>query len=380
MEEIIDWCLLFLVGALAIAFLMLVCKVTLRQSFSSSSGESARMQDDQPTRVKSISYHAEKPWMILSFYSGHVVIWKNDRCYRYAVCPGFVVRACKFLRNDLWAAASDDKQVRVFNLDGKLIHKFQAHDDFIRSLEVHPTRPYLLSASDDMKVKLWDAEYNYESIRTYQGHLHYVMQVKLNPNDTTQFATASLDRTIKFWSLEDSDPVFTLEGHEQGINDIDFLHGDDNLLVSGSDDRTVKVWNYQTRQLLHSFSGHTGNVTAVLFHTSNIIASTSEDCSVRFWNYIATTDNSSKSVELLALQYVPLGRGWSLATATSEARIAVGLDQACIILDTVHDQDKNTLVITKEQNITNQFLKQHEHAPVEVFGAGDDESILASVV
>lgn len=38
------------------------------------------------------------------------------------------------------------------------IQAWEAHTDYIRYLEVHPTLPYVLSASDDMSVKLWDWE------------------------------------------------------------------------------------------------------------------------------------------------------------------------------------------------------------------------------
>ena len=33
-----------------------------------------------------------------------------------------------------------------------------AHSDYIRSIDVHPTLPYIISSSDDMSVKLWDWE------------------------------------------------------------------------------------------------------------------------------------------------------------------------------------------------------------------------------
>jgi WD40 repeat protein len=37
--------------------------------------------------------------------------------------------------------------------------------------------------------------------QVFEGHSHYVMQVALNPKDPSTFATASLDRTVKVWSL-----------------------------------------------------------------------------------------------------------------------------------------------------------------------------------
>eukprot|EP00959_Pyramimonas_sp_CCMP1952_P284579 5949096-Pyramimonas_sp.AAC.1 len=41
-----------------------------------------------------------------------------------------------------------------------------------------------------------------------------VSQVAFNPKDTNTFASASLDRTIKVWSLGQTVSNFTLEGHE----------------------------------------------------------------------------------------------------------------------------------------------------------------------
>jgi WD40 repeat protein len=44
---------------------------------------------------------------------------------------------------------------------------------------VHPTLPYLLSCSDDMLIKLWDWDKNFTCTMTFEGHVHYVMQVPL---------------------------------------------------------------------------------------------------------------------------------------------------------------------------------------------------------
>lgn len=69
---------------------------------------------------------------------------------------------------------------------------------------------------DDMLIKLWNWEKKWECVQVFEGHSHYVMQIVINPKDTNQFASASLDRHIKVWSLGSSTPNFTLEGHEKG--------------------------------------------------------------------------------------------------------------------------------------------------------------------
>ena len=54
----------------------------------------------------------------------------------------------------------------------------QAHADYIRSLAVHPSLPYLLSCSDDMLIKLWDWDKGWACTQIFEGHVHYVMQVR----------------------------------------------------------------------------------------------------------------------------------------------------------------------------------------------------------
>lgn len=64
----------------------------------------------------------------------------------------------------------------------------QAHGDYIRSLAVHPTLPYLLSCSDDMLIKLWDWDKGFSCAMTFEGHVHYVMQARARPHATPRHA------------------------------------------------------------------------------------------------------------------------------------------------------------------------------------------------
>lgn len=196
--------------------------------------------------------HPNDPWVLAALYSGNVMIWdyESGSCVKSFEVSELPVRCAKFVARKQWfLAASDDMRFRVFNYNTmEKVREFEAHADYIRSLEVHPTLPYVLSSSDDMTIKLWDWDRGFDCTQMFEGHAHYVMQVKFNPKDTNTFASASLDRTIKVWGLGSHTPHYTLEGHERGVNCVDYYpSGDKPYILSGADDRTVKIWDYQVR-------------------------------------------------------------------------------------------------------------------------------------
>jgi coatomer subunit beta' len=100
-------------------------------------------------------------------------------------------------------------KLRVFNYNTlDKVAEFAAHADYIRALAVHPSQPWVLSAGDDSTVKLWNWDQvppavvclalvtqnrdspprpclpgaqGWKNMYTYEGHTHYIMDVKFNP-------------------------------------------------------------------------------------------------------------------------------------------------------------------------------------------------------
>lgn len=105
----------------------------------------------------------------------------------------------------------------------------------------------MLSCSDDSTIILYDWDKKWSKVNTFMDHAHYVMQVAINSVDTNMFASASLDKTIKIWSISGNKKTanYSLIGHKAGVNSIDFSRSFDKpQLVSGGDDGLVKVWDY----------------------------------------------------------------------------------------------------------------------------------------
>jgi coatomer subunit beta' len=223
---------------------------------------------------------------------------------------------------------SDDLTIRVFNYNTlEKVASFDGHADFIRDFAVHPVKPIVLSCSDDMSIKGWDWEKGWKATMVYEGHQHYVMSVVFNPKDPNTFASASLDRTVKVWSLNSTRANYTLEGHEKGVNALDYYHGADKpYLVTASDDLTCRVWDLQSKACVRVLEGHTMGVTSVMFHPGlPIIISGSEDCSLKVYNANTFRLESSFSMSL--------DRIWSISYALIGTQdIAIGCDEGVAVI------------------------------------------------
>ncbi|WIA18293.1 hypothetical protein OEZ85_009758 [Tetradesmus obliquus] len=281
-------------------------------------------------RVKGVDLHPTEPWLLANLYNGNVYIWNyNDstlvKSFEVTELP---VRSAKFVARKQWVVCgADDMQLRVYNYNTMdKIKTFEAHTDYIRSIAVHPNLPYVLTSSDDMLIKLWDWDKGWACCQVFEGHSHYVMQVVFNPKDSNTFASASLDRTVKVWSLGQPLPNFTLEGHEKGVNCVDYFTGGDRpFLISGADDRLIKVWDYQTKACVQTLEGHAHNISAVAYHPElPIILSASEDGCIKMWH--ATTYRLENT-----LNY-GMERIWAIGAMKGSNSVAFGFDEGVAVV------------------------------------------------
>lgn len=281
-------------------------------------------------RVKCVDYHTTEPLICCGLYDGKVTIWNylTSAKVRTIDTGESPVRCVRFIVKKGWlAVGSDDMQIRIYNANtSEKVTGFEAHSDYIRALVVHPVRSVVLSCSDDSNAKMWDWEKGWKCITTFDGHSHYIMDMKLNPRDTNTFATASLDTTIKMWTVGQPQPNYTLKGHEKGVNAIDFYPGlDKPFLVSGGDDFLVKVWDCQSKTCLATLEGHTGDINTLLWHPDlPLIISAGSDGVVRFWH-----SNTFRSESATNFGF---DRAWCLASSKGINQVAIGFDDGTLCL------------------------------------------------
>ncbi|RWA05589.1 hypothetical protein EKO27_g9520 [Xylaria grammica] len=135
-------------------------------------------------------------------------------------------------------------------------------------------------------------------VETLYGHAAVVSSVAFLPNQKT-LASASHDRTVRFYDAATGAHRQTLNPQKSGIHSMAFSRGGETLAITIED--RVQLWNVAARRLAGAvryqmLEGHTGVVIAVAFsHDGEMLVSGSEDGTIRVWD--VATGELQKTIE-----------------------------------------------------------------------------------
>ncbi|XP_066948012.1 coatomer subunit alpha isoform X1 [Macrobrachium rosenbergii] len=282
--------------------------------------------ETKSARVKGLSFHSKRPWVLASLHSGIIQLWDYRMCTlvdKFDEHEGPVRAVCFHQQQPLFVSGGDDYKIKVWNYKlRRCLFTLLGHLDYIRTTEFHQEYPWILSASDDQTIRIWNWQ-SRSCVSILTGHNHYVMCARFHPTQDL-IVSASLDSTVRVWDIAgipgkpgglrkknvapgmgglgggedhhtrnpelfsagDATVRHVLEGHDRGVNWAAF-HPTLPLVISGSDDRQVKLWRMNESKAweVDTCRGHYNNVSCVMFHPrQELILSNSEDKSIRVWD------------------------------------------------------------------------------------------------
>ncbi len=166
--------------------------------------------------------------------------------------------------------------------DPALRRTITGHTAPVQAIAISPGSDWLVTASADRSVRLWNASTGAERM-TLTGHTDRVNAVAIAA-DGTWLATAGADRSIRAWDATTGTLRARFTGHKAQINAV-AIAPDGTWLASASDDLSVRIWNASTGAQRAKLTGHSDRVTSVAVDPSGTwLATTSDDRSVRIWN------------------------------------------------------------------------------------------------
>ncbi|MBD2057715.1 serine/threonine protein kinase [Oculatella sp. FACHB-28] len=201
------------------------------------------------------------------------------------------------------------------------------HMDTVWAVAISPDGQTLASASFDRTVKFWNPLTG-ELLQTVNAHSDAVRAIAYSPDGKT-LASGSGDKTIRIWDLQTQKLVRTLSGHSGPIWSI-AISPDGQTLASGSYDGTIKLWNPQTGELRQTLTDHYDSIWSVAISPDGkTLASCSYDGTIKLWNLqdgklLRTLSGHSDAVRAIAIspdgEYLVSGswdktaRVWDLQT------------------------------------------------------------------
>jgi WD40 repeat protein/transcriptional regulator with XRE-family HTH domain len=163
-----------------------------------------------------------------------------------------------------------------------LVRTLQGHTDWVNSCAVSPDGTWIVSASNDKTLKVWDAQSGTECL-TLNGHTHWVRGCAVSP-DGTWIVSASEDNTLKVWDAHSGVERFTLKGHNDEVRGC-AVSPDGTWIVSASTDNTLKVWNAHSGVERFTLKGHTNRVNSCAVSPDGAwIVSASTDNTLKVWD------------------------------------------------------------------------------------------------
>ncbi|KAI1813984.1 WD40-repeat-containing domain protein [Poronia punctata] len=265
---------------------------------------------------------------------------------------------------------------RIRPVDGS-----KAHADPLN----HPPQ-FLLTGSADQTIKRWDIPKEQQQgtksgIRasyTRKAHDKDINAIDVS-NNAQLFASASQDKVVKIWSIEEGEVQGILRGHRRGVWSVSFapanmpaLQGEQGsvsgkgVVITGSGDKTVKLWSLADYSCLRTFEGHSNSVLKVAWlnlpppeerqKKPILIASAGGDGLVKVWDVNSgenecTLDNHEDRV-------------WALAVHPDTNMIVSGSGDSTVTF--WKDTSTETQIATNEASLKlieqEQELDNYEHA------------------
>ncbi|KAI4456084.1 wd40 repeat family [Holotrichia oblita] len=155
---------------------------------------------------------------------------------------------------------------------------------------------YLLSASDDHTICLWDINATPKDNRIidaktiFTGHTAVVEDVAWHLLHESLFGSVADDQKLMIWDTRcnnTSKPSHTVDAHTAEVNCLSFNPYSEFILATGSADKTVALWDLRNLKLkLHSFESHKDEIFQVQWspHNETILASSGTDRRLHVWD------------------------------------------------------------------------------------------------
>jgi WD40 repeat protein len=191
------------------------------------------------------------------------------------------------------AAGAFDGTLRIWSIDGELLHTEKAHESALDKILFHPSGNYLLSMSAmEGSVKAWNTTPGSNLgrlIKLIDQDANGISRIALSA-DGNKLAVSFHNKIARIFDARPGatlgNLILTLEGHQADLDDVTFS-SDGKWIATASRDRTAVIWDQTGNRMLEithtAYDQRRGFVRKVAFSTEGNRFLTATDDSTFIW-------------------------------------------------------------------------------------------------
>lgn len=204
------------------------------------------------TPVRSGRFIPRKNWIVVGSDDFRIRVFNyntGEKIIDFEAHPDYIRSIAVHPTKPYVLSGSDDLTIKLWNWEKNwsLEQTFEGHEHFVMCVAFNPKDPSTFaSACLDRTVKVWSLGQptpNYTLTTGQEKGVNYVDYYPLP--DKPYLITSSDDLTVKIWDYQTKSCVATLEGHMSNVSYAIF-HPTLPIIISGSEDGTIKIWNSST--------------------------------------------------------------------------------------------------------------------------------------
>ncbi|RCV21088.1 hypothetical protein SETIT_4G109400v2 [Setaria italica] len=217
------------------------------------------------------------------------------------------------------------------------IKSFKAHERGSVLLEVHPSRPYVLSSLVPVNgssrnvpmhvIKLWDWESGWDCVQTFNME-DCARQLKFSPKDQDTFVTISQQKDVKVWDIDSRKCKSTLPVTDE-VSCFDFFTqgGKQYLIIVHRNEFKSTIWDYDTGTLVETLKEK--NISTACSHPElPVLITGSKDGRVSLW--------SSSTFNLVGVLNCYLGKVITVSGVKGTERIVIEHEHGIAVVGIGH--------------------------------------------
>jgi len=213
-----------------------------------------------------------------------------------ALDAGRLLQATELYRQARWQLPYQSKNVPDKHVARILGNLRLRHGQEINDLAFSPDGKLLATASRDRTVKIWDLENGHELL-TYSGHAEAIRTVAFSPDGKT-IASGGAEKDIRLWDPRTGKDVRTFKGQGVYVTGLVFSKDGKHLIASQAGDTTaglLTVYETATGNVKRSISDFRLLVYSVAFnYDGSILGVGVGDGMMKLWEYPKMVDNPAQ--------------------------------------------------------------------------------------